>query len=39
MARPVVYHPRYSAELPSTHRFPMAKFRLLHQLLLNQGLI
>jgi len=39
LARPVVYHPRYSAELPSTHRFPMAKFKLLHQLLLDQGLI
>ena len=35
----VVYHPRYSAPLPSTHRFPMAKFRLLHQLLLEQGVI
>ena len=36
---PVVYHPQYSAPLPSTHRFPMAKFRLLHQLLLEQGVI
>ena len=36
---PVVYHPQYSAPLPSTHRFPMAKFRLLHQLPLEQGVI
>ena len=36
---PVVYHPHYSAPLPSTHRFPMAKFRLLHQLLLEQGVV
>jgi acetoin utilization deacetylase AcuC-like enzyme len=35
---PFVYHPAYSAPLPSSHRFPMAKFRLLHQLLLDQGL-
>jgi acetoin utilization deacetylase AcuC-like enzyme len=27
----LVYHPAYSAPLPSSHRFPMAKFRLLHQ--------
>lgn len=26
----LVYHPAYSAPLPSSHRFPMAKFRLLH---------
>ncbi|BEV36468.1 histone deacetylase [Synechococcus sp. M16CYN] len=39
MSCPVVYHPRYSAELPSTHRFPMAKFKLLHNFLLEQGLI
>ena len=36
---PVVYHPHHSAPLPSTHRFPMAKFRLLHQLLLEQGVV
>jgi len=34
---PFIYHPAYSAPLPSSHRFPMAKFRLLHQLLLQQG--
>ncbi|MFM8966778.1 MAG: histone deacetylase [Vulcanococcus sp.] len=38
MRPPLVYHPAYSAPLPSSHRFPMAKFRLLHQLLLDQGL-
>jgi len=36
---PIVYHPRYSAPLPSSHRFPMAKFRLLHNLLLERGWI
>ena len=29
MRPPLVYHPAYSAPLPSSHRFPMAKFRLL----------
>ena len=38
MGPPLVYHPAYSAPLPSSHRFPMAKFRLLHALLLRQGL-
>ena len=35
---PFVYHPSYSAPLPSSHRFPMGKFHLLHQLLQEQGL-
>ena len=39
MSVPVVYHDRYSAELPSSHRFPMAKFKLLHQFLLSEKLI
>lgn len=39
MSIPVVYHPLYSAPLPSSHRFPMAKFRLLQELLLNRDLI
>ncbi|MGB1416618.1 MAG: histone deacetylase [Synechococcus sp.] len=39
MPVPIVYHELYSAPLPSTHRFPMAKFRLLHRLLLDQALI
>ncbi|MEB3264966.1 MAG: histone deacetylase [Synechococcus sp.] len=34
MRPPLVYHPAYSAPLPSSHRFPMAKFRLLHDYLL-----
>ena len=38
MQLPLVYHPAYSAPLPSSHRFPMAKFRLLHESLLRQGL-
>lgn len=29
MGPPLVYHPAYSAPLPSGHRFPMQKFRLL----------
>jgi acetoin utilization deacetylase AcuC-like enzyme len=36
---PLVYHPLYSAPLPSSHRFPMAKFTLLHQLLLGRNLV
>jgi len=35
---PFIYHPAYSAPLPSSHRFPMAKFRLLQQLLLERDL-
>jgi acetoin utilization deacetylase AcuC-like enzyme len=31
---PIVYHPDYVTPLPDRHRFPMAKFRLLHDLLL-----
>ncbi|MFM7314840.1 MAG: histone deacetylase, partial [Cyanobium sp.] len=38
MRPPLVYHPAYSAPLPSSHRFPMAKFRLLHERLLQRGL-
>ena len=38
MQPPFVYHPAYSAPLPSSHRFPIAKFRLLHQLLLEREL-
>jgi len=36
---PIVYHERYSAPLPSTHRFPMEKFRLLRRLLLEEEVI
>ncbi|MFM7086843.1 MAG: histone deacetylase [Cyanobium sp.] len=38
MRPPLVYHPAYSAPLPSSHRFPMAKFRLLHEYLLRHDL-
>lgn len=38
MGPPLVYHPAYSVPMPSSHRFPMAKFRLLHALLLRRGL-
>ncbi|MCP9790441.1 histone deacetylase [Vulcanococcus limneticus Candia 3F8] len=38
MRPPLIYHPAYSAPLPSSHRFPMAKFRLLLALLRRQGL-
>ncbi len=38
MRPPLVYHPAYSAPLPSSHRFPMAKFQLLHDHLLRQDL-
>lgn len=38
MARlPLVYHPGYVAPLPEGHRFPMAKFRDLYDLLLADG--
>ena len=39
MSVPIVYHERYSAPLPSTHRFPMEKFRLLRRLLLEEEVI
>jgi acetoin utilization deacetylase AcuC-like enzyme len=38
MRPPLVYHPAYSVPLPEGHRFPMAKFRLLLEYLLRQGL-
>ena len=37
MDLPFIYHPQYSVALPSTHRFPMAKFRMLHHQLLKDG--
>jgi acetoin utilization deacetylase AcuC-like enzyme len=37
MDLPIVYHPDYVAPLPEGHRFPMAKFRLLYELLLQDG--
>ncbi len=36
---PLVYHPHYTAALPSGHRFPMTKFRRLYELLLQSGLV
>jgi acetoin utilization deacetylase AcuC-like enzyme len=36
---PVVYHPDYVAPLPAGHRFPMAKFRLLRDLLIQDGIV
>lgn len=37
MDLPLVYHPNYVAPLPPGHRFPMAKFRLLYEQLLADG--
>jgi acetoin utilization deacetylase AcuC-like enzyme len=37
MDLPLVYHPDYVAPLPPGHRFPMEKFRLLHEHLLSTG--
>ncbi|MFM7428080.1 MAG: histone deacetylase [Elainella sp.] len=37
MDLPLVYHPNYVAPLPPGHRFPMAKFSLLYELLLADG--
>lgn len=39
MNLPVVYHPNYVTPLPNQHRFPMPKFKLLHELLLKDGII
>lgn len=35
---PLVTHPSYSFEFDSKHRFPMEKFRLLHEYLIEMGL-
>jgi len=35
----LVYHPHYTAALPSGHRFPMTKFRRLYELLLESRLV
>ncbi|WP_066384342.1 histone deacetylase family protein [Anabaena sp. CA = ATCC 33047] len=37
MDLPIIYHPDYVAPLPEGHRFPMAKFRKLYELLLADG--
>ncbi|MEG4032954.1 histone deacetylase [Microcoleus sp. S36b_A4] len=37
MDLPIIYHEDYVAPLPSAHRFPMAKFRMLYEMLLADG--
>jgi acetoin utilization deacetylase AcuC-like enzyme len=37
MDLPIIYHEDYVAPLPSGHRFPMTKFRLLYEMLLADG--
>ncbi|MCJ8168471.1 histone deacetylase family protein [Atopomonas sediminilitoris] len=39
MPLPLVYHPEYSPPFPGEHRFPMEKFRLLHEHLAHTGLL
>ena len=38
MSVPLVYHPSYSFPFPGRHRFPMEKFRLLHERLRDGGI-
>ncbi|NRA54125.1 MAG: histone deacetylase [Gammaproteobacteria bacterium] len=38
MILPLITHPHYSYDFQSKHRFPMQKFRLLHQYLKEQGI-
>lgn len=38
MSLPLVTHPAYSYVLPQNHRFPMEKFRLLHECLIEGGI-
>ncbi len=37
MNLPIIYHPNYIAPMPPAHRFPMAKFQLLYEMLLTDG--
>jgi acetoin utilization deacetylase AcuC-like enzyme len=39
MSPPLVYHPDYVTPLPIGHRFPMAKFGMLHDLLVAEGVV
>lgn len=39
MPLPIVHSPRYDAELPADHRFPMGKFRRLAERLRDEGLV
>lgn len=36
---PIVYHPAYSAEIPTEHRFPMGKYRRLAEILVEEGVV
>lgn len=36
---PIVHHPAYTAPMPAGHRFPMDKFRLVMQRLLDDGVV
>jgi len=35
---PIVHNPRYNAEFPANHRFPMGKFQRLAEVLMEEGL-
>ncbi|WP_103667916.1 histone deacetylase [Pseudanabaena sp. BC1403] len=37
MDLPLIYHPNYVAPIANTNRFPMEKFRLLHEMLIVDG--
>ncbi|AFZ44083.1 Histone deacetylase [Halothece sp. PCC 7418] len=39
MPLPIIYHPDYVTPLPKGHRFPMAKFSLLQEILIADGVI
>lgn len=39
MALPVVFHPAYAPALPAGHRFPMAKFAALAEVLVADGIV
>ncbi|MFB6274845.1 MAG: histone deacetylase [Halothece sp.] len=39
MSLPIIYHPHYVTPLPQGHRFPMAKFGLLYEILLAEEVI
>lgn len=38
MSLPLIYHEDYSPDFPADHRFPMDKFRLLRDYLVDSGL-
>lgn len=39
MPLPIVHNPRYDADFPADHRFPMAKFRRIAEILVEDGLV